>query len=122
MQVVTNPWGIDTSELPDHVKNNVATTQRWVLLQGPAAYAWYLGEMVSIQSLGTIKQHVPTLPPTTMLLDYRLDKADIKDGLLGWEASTYLMDEDIDYASYRREYLVYRHQPIEAFKVGNIMH
>lgn len=104
------------------MKNSVATIQRRVLLQGPAGYAWYLGERVSIQSLGTIKQRVPTLPPRTMLPDYRLDKADIKDGLQGWEASTYLMGEDIDYASYRREYLFYRHQPIESFKVGNIMH
>lgn len=57
-----------------------------------------------------------------MLLDYRLDKIDIKDGLRGWEASTCFMDVDNDYASYRREYLAYRHQSIGVFKVGNIMH
>ena len=111
------------NSLPDYVKNSIPTTQRRVLLQGLAGYAWYLGERVSIQSLGTLKQRVPTLPPRTMLPNYRLDKQDIKDGLQGWEASTCLiMRTATMHASYRKENLVYRHQPIETFKVRNIMH
>ncbi|KAK9939465.1 hypothetical protein M0R45_016160 [Rubus argutus] len=99
----------DTSKVPVYVKNSIATTQRRVLLQGPAGYAWYLGERVSIQSLGTLQQRVPILPPKTMLPYYRLDKTDIHDGLQGWEASTCFMNKDSDYATYKREYLVYRH-------------
>lgn len=107
--------------MPDYVKSSVATTHRRVLFQGPGGYAWYLGERVSIQSLGTIKQRVPTLPPRTMLPDYRLGPEDIKVGMVGWEASEFIMDEDKDYDSYRKEYLVYRHQPSGDAAVGNIM-
>ncbi|KAK9912285.1 hypothetical protein M0R45_036155 [Rubus argutus] len=101
--VVFHPWGNDESEVPYYVKR--------VLFQGPARYAWYLGERVSIQSLGTIKHRVPTLPPRTMLPDYRLRPEDIKVGMVGWEASEFRLDKDKDYESYRKKYLVYRHQP-----------
>lgn len=56
-----------------------------------------------------------------MLPDYRLGPEDIKIGMVGWEASEFLMDEDKDYESYRKEYLVYRHQPTSDATVGNIM-
>lgn len=59
--------------------------------------------------------------PRTMLPDYRLGPEDIKVGMLGWEASKFLMDEDRDYKSYQKEYLVYRHQLTCDAKVGNIM-
>ncbi|KAK9934971.1 hypothetical protein M0R45_022090 [Rubus argutus] len=115
-KVVTNPWGTETSNslitwrtaflLP--TKGSITGSGRLrVVLRGEGIYS----------ELRHTKARVPTLPPRTMLPDYRLDKQDIKDGLQGWEASTCLMNEDSDYASYRSENLVYRHQPIETFKV-----
>ncbi|KAK9911526.1 hypothetical protein M0R45_035427 [Rubus argutus] len=53
-----------------------------------------------------------------MLPDYRLGPEDIKVSMVGWEASEFIMDEDKNYESYWKGYLVYRHQPSGYATVG----
>ncbi|BBG96798.1 hypothetical protein Prudu_005720 [Prunus dulcis] len=79
-----NPWGTNESDMPEAVINSVPATRKRILLEGPAGSAWFLGERVSMQSLGTTEPQVPKIPPRTMLSDYKLtDEAEVREALNG---------------------------------------
>ncbi|CAL9029532.1 unnamed protein product [Prunus brigantina] len=104
-----NPWGTNESDLPEEVKNTVLATRKRILLEGPAGSAWFLGERVTMQSLGTTEPQVPKIPPRTMLSDYQLiDELEFEEELNGYLASEWLANSS-DYAQYRDEYIRYRH-------------
>lgn len=102
---------------PHYVLSSIPATKLRILLEGPAGYAWYLGERVSMQSLNTTSPRVPRLPPRSMLRDYRPLPEDISVGVIGWDATQFLMDEDADYKKYRNDYLVYKHLSIRTNEV-----
>ncbi|BBH00694.1 hypothetical protein Prudu_010744 [Prunus dulcis] len=52
-EVNWNPWGTNESDMPEAVINSVSATRKRILLDGPAGSAWYLGERVAMQSLGS---------------------------------------------------------------------
>ncbi|BBN67991.1 hypothetical protein Prudu_245S001200 [Prunus dulcis] len=108
-QVNWNPWGTNESDMPEAVINSVSATRKRILLDGPAGSAWYLGERVAMQSLGSTEPQVPKIPPTTMLSDYKLnDEAEVREALNGYPASEWLANSS-NYGHYRDEYIRYRH-------------
>ncbi|XP_034197633.1 uncharacterized protein LOC117613095 [Prunus dulcis] len=108
-QVNWNPWGTNESDMPEAVINSVPTTRKRILLEGPAGSAWFLGERVAMQSLGTTEPQVPKIPPRTMLSDYKLtDEAEVREALNGYPASEWLANSS-NYGHYRDEYIRYRH-------------
>ncbi|KAI5316796.1 hypothetical protein L3X38_036503 [Prunus dulcis] len=108
-QVNWNPWGTNESNMPEAVKNSVPATRKRILLEGPAGSAWFLGERVAMQSLGTTEPQVPKIPPRTMLSDYNLtDESEVREALNGYPASEWLANSS-NYAHYRDEYIRYRH-------------
>ncbi|XP_020418002.1 uncharacterized protein LOC109948712 [Prunus persica] len=95
--------------MPEEVKNSVPTTRKRILLEGLAGSAWFLGEQVAMQSLGTTEPQVPNIPPRTMLSDYKLtDESEVREALNGYPSSEWLANSS-DYAHYRYEYIRYRH-------------
>ena len=109
LQVNWNPWGTNESDMPEAVINSVSATRKRILLEGPAGSAWFLGERVAMQSLGTTEPQVPKIPPTTMLSDYKLnDEAEVREALNGYPASEWLANSS-NYGHYRDEYIRYRH-------------
>ncbi|KAI5328249.1 hypothetical protein L3X38_027646 [Prunus dulcis] len=108
-QVNWNPWGTNESDMPEAVINSVSATRKRILLEGPAGSAWFLGERVAMQSLGTTEPQVPKIPPTTMLPNYKLnDEAEVREALNGYPASEWLANSS-NYGHYRDEYIRYRH-------------
>ncbi|KAI5324152.1 hypothetical protein L3X38_033225 [Prunus dulcis] len=108
-QVNWNPWGTNESDMPEAVINSVSATRKRILLEGPAGSAWFLGERVAMQSLGTTEPQVPKIPPTTMLSDYKLnDEAEVREALNGYPASEWVANSS-NYGHYRDEYIRYRH-------------
>ncbi|KAI5338688.1 hypothetical protein L3X38_017960 [Prunus dulcis] len=104
-----NPWGTNESDMPEAVINSVSATRKRILLEGPAGSAWFLGERVAMQSLGTTEPQVPKIPPTTMLSDYKLnDEAEVREALNGYPASKWVANSS-NYGHYRDEYIRYRH-------------
>ncbi|ONI09437.1 hypothetical protein PRUPE_5G238200 [Prunus persica] len=105
-----NPWGTNDSELPEEVKKTVPATRKRILLEGPAGSAWFLGERVTMQSLGTPSPQVPKIPPRTMLADYKLsNESEVEEAVNGYPASEWVAPRSSDYADYRDEYIRYRH-------------
>ncbi|XP_034197981.1 uncharacterized protein LOC117613481 [Prunus dulcis] len=109
-QVNWNPWGTNDSELPEEVQKTVPATRKRILLEGPAGSAWFLGERVTMQSLGTPSPQVPKIPPRTMLADYKLtNESEVEEAVNGYPASEWVAPRSSDYADYRDEYIRYRH-------------
>ncbi|BBH01103.1 hypothetical protein Prudu_011265 [Prunus dulcis] len=109
IEVNWNPWGTNESDMPEAVINSVSATRKRILLEGPAGSAWFLGERVAMQSLGTTEPQVPKIPPRTMLSDYKLnDEAEVREALNGYPASEWLANSS-NYGHYRDEYIRYRH-------------
>ncbi|KAI5354592.1 hypothetical protein L3X38_007487 [Prunus dulcis] len=109
-QVNWNPWGTNDSELPKEVQKTVPATRKRILLEGPAGSAWFLGERVTMQSLGTPSPQVPKIPPRTMLADYKLtNESEVEEAVNGYPASEWVAPRSSDYADYRDEYIRYRH-------------
>ncbi|XP_021802188.1 uncharacterized protein LOC110746290 [Prunus avium] len=104
-----NPWGTDEFEMPEEVKNTMSATRKRILLDGPVGSAWYLGERVAMQSLGSTEPRVPKIPSRKMLSDYKLtDESEVEEALNRYPASEWLANSS-DYAQYRDEYIRYRH-------------
>ncbi|BBN68862.1 DNA-binding bromodomain-containing protein [Prunus dulcis] len=90
-------------------KNRAGNSKR-ILLEGPAGSAWFLGERVTMQSLGTPSPQVPKIPPRTMLADYKLtNESEVEEAVNGYPASEWVAPRSSDYADYRDEYIRYRH-------------
>ncbi|KAI5344426.1 hypothetical protein L3X38_012303 [Prunus dulcis] len=110
-----NTWprtlrGTNDSELPEEVQKTVPATRKRILLEGPAGSAWFLGERVTMQSLGTPSPQVPKIPPRTMLADYKLtNESEVEEAVNGYPASEWVAPRSSDYADYRDEYIRYRH-------------
>ena len=69
MQIVWSPWLWDAS-VPDYINRCNEQTKKRLLLVSEREGAWYLGEQVTRQSLGTPEQCIPKPPPLSMLLHY----------------------------------------------------
>lgn len=89
-EVNMHPWGTDQDKLPTYVRQSSQYTKSRVLLDGPCGPAWYLGERVSVQSLGLISPRVPKVPPPSMLGDYPITKEVAKSGFVAVDALEYL--------------------------------
>ena len=85
-----HPWGKFEDQLPTYVQQSTQFTKSRVLLDGPCGYAWYLGERVTVQSLGLSSSLVPKVPPASMLGDYPIKKDEAKLGLRGFDAINFL--------------------------------
>ncbi|XP_021833459.1 uncharacterized protein LOC110773259 [Prunus avium] len=111
-QVNWYPWGTDDTTLPHYVQSSIPATKQRILLQGPAGYAWYLGERVAVQSLGAPDQRIPKRPPPTMLKDMKVYAVDnkTKASLKGFKADDWFA-EKADYGVFRNEYVRYKHYP-----------
>ncbi|KAL6269790.1 hypothetical protein ACE6H2_026701 [Prunus campanulata] len=104
--------GIEDAKLHDYVQNSIPMTKQRILLQGPAGYAWYLGERIYVQSLSTAEPRVPRRPLRTMLKDmkvFALDK-ETKASLNGFNAEDWFA-ESIYNRVFRNEYVRYKHYP-----------
>jgi len=118
-QVNWHPWGSDDTTLKHYVQSSIPATKQRILLDGPAGYAWYLGERVSVQSIGTPDQRIPKAPPRTMLKDMKLYAIDneTKASLKGFKADDWFA-ESTDYRVFRNEYVRYKHYPSVAANVS----
>lgn len=109
-QVNWHMWEIKDVILHDYVQNSILMTKQRILLQGQAGYAWYLGERVSVQSLGTPEPWVPKIPPRTMFKDmkvFALDK-ETKASRNGFNAKDWFV-ESMEYRGFRNQYVMYTH-------------
>lgn len=80
-----------------------------ILLEGQAGSAWYLGEQVATQSLGSKEPRVPKTPLGTMLSDYTLTEESVVEEALNRYPNSEWLAKSSDYAKYRDEYVRYRH-------------
>lgn len=67
MQIIWCPWVLSKS-LPRVIARCEEWSRRRILLVSHKGGAWYLGERVSRQSLGTLEQCIPKPPTLSMLL------------------------------------------------------
>ncbi|KAI5342191.1 hypothetical protein L3X38_010066 [Prunus dulcis] len=101
-------WEIKDAILHDYVQNSILMIKQRILLQGQARYAWYVGERVFVQSLGTQKPRVPKILPRTMLKDmkvFALDK-ETKASHNGFNSEDWFA-ESMEYRGFRNQYVMY---------------
>ncbi|KAK9902442.1 hypothetical protein M0R45_001681 [Rubus argutus] len=113
-----DPWA-EHEEPPSYVTASKEVTKKRILFHGLAGYAWYLGERVTVQSLGTSTHLAPYEPPGSMMADYEYTEVERTDGIIGWPCERFI-DNELDYTSFKEEYIKYHEYPdTETDEEGN---
>lgn len=111
-----HPWGKADKQLPPYVRQSFHATKCRILLDGPCRYAWYLGERVSVQSLGLTSPRVPKVPPASMLGDYPITADEAKVWMGGLDASDFLepnVDGAGNYRDFVKRHIKFKHYPVD---------
>lgn len=104
-----DPW-VEHGDPPSYVTASKEATEKRILFHGPAGYAWYLGERVTIQSLRTSTHLTPHEPPGSMMADYEYTDVERTDGIVGWPCERFI-DKELDYTTFMEEYVKYHEYP-----------
>lgn len=113
-----DPWA-EHEEPPSYVTASKEVTKKRILFHGPAGYAWYLWERVTVQSLETSTHLAPYEPPRSMMADYECTEVERTNGIIGWPCERFI-DNELDYISFKEEYIKYHEYPdTETDEEGN---
>ncbi|XP_028105625.1 uncharacterized protein LOC114304687 [Camellia sinensis] len=103
-EITWQPWASLDDGLRLQYTGASDISQYRVLLEGPVARVWFLGERFLRQVWGYLSQDIPAVPPASMRTADRLSFSEVVGAMLGSDAL--LLVEEGDYATYRHIYLM----------------
>lgn len=104
-QVNWNPWGEIEPTLPPEIRHAKELSRRRILFEGPSGQFWFLGERLSMQTLGSPQPMVPLPPPMSVRLTASFSIEELEGCFKGFPAERFI-DHSGNYDDFRASFLM----------------